>query len=110
MQNAANPAAPTMTVEPLAQQHIEILRLADMPHLSNGSDLKIAPYCVWITYRRQAGASEYAWDANVSGYKVLVNDVVDMDAVNIHLWSETDRDITPDWLMALIKQFAPATW
>ncbi|MEU9157932.1 hypothetical protein AB0D59_47265 [Streptomyces sp. NPDC048417] len=45
--------------ERLAQQHIEILRLADRPHLADPTfDLKVAPYVAWITYRREAGATE----------------------------------------------------
>jgi hypothetical protein len=101
---------PKMTVEPLAQEHIEILRLADTPHLSNGSGTTIAPYSVWITYRRETGATEHTWNANVSGYKVLANGVVDMDATSIKLWSQADQDITPDWLMTLIADRTPATW
>ncbi|AVH61772.1 MULTISPECIES: hypothetical protein [Streptomyces] len=103
-------ASVTMTVEPLSQQHIEVLRLADTPHLSNNFDLTIAPYSVWITYRRETGASEYAWDANVSGYRVLANGVVDMDPANIHLWSGPYQQDTPDWLMDLIERFAPTSW
>jgi hypothetical protein len=73
-------AAPEMTVEPFAQERIEILRLVDTPHLSNGYDKTIAPYSVWITYRRETGATEHTWHANVSGYRVLANGVVDMNA------------------------------
>lgn len=101
-------ASVTMTVEPLAQQHIEILRLADTPHLSNGFDRTIAPYGVWITYRRETGASEYTWHANVSGYRVLANGVVDMDLAHLELWSQADEDVTPDWLMGLIEDRAPS--
>ncbi|MBO3682898.1 hypothetical protein [Streptomyces sp. NEAU-YJ-81] len=32
---------------------------------------------------------------NVSGYRVLVNGVVDMDATSIQLWSQADEDVTP---------------
>lgn len=110
MQKTANPAAPKLTVEPLAQEHIEILRLADAPHLSNGFDITIAPYSVWITYRCETGAPECTWNANVSGYRVLANGVVDMDATSIKLWSQADQDITPHWLMTLIEDRAPAAW
>ncbi|WP_333745879.1 hypothetical protein [Streptomyces sp. IBSBF 2950] len=105
-------ASAAMTVEPLAQQHIEILRLADTPHLSNNFDLTLAPYGVWITYRREAGASEYTWHANVSGYRVLANGVVDMDAAHIELWSTTPAPYNdvPDWLMGLIEKYAPSSW
>lgn len=103
-------ASVPMTVEPLAQQHIEILRLADTPHLSNDFDLTIAPYSVWITYRRETGASEYTWDANVSGYRVLANGVVDMDSRSIHLWSTTPYNDAPAWLMGLIEKYAPSSW
>ncbi|MCQ8835832.1 hypothetical protein [Streptomyces malaysiensis] len=96
-----------MSVEPLAQQHIEILRLADTPHLSDGFNKKIAPYSVWITYQREPGASEYTWHANVSGYRVLANGVIDMDATHVELRSQTDKDVTPGWLMGLIEDRAP---
>ncbi|MFD3931743.1 hypothetical protein [Streptomyces sp. NPDC058614] len=107
MQKTTNTPA-TMSVEPLAQEHIEILRLADTPQLSNDFDLTIAPYGVWITYRRETGASETTWNANVSGYRVLHNGVVDMDATHINLWSHVDQDITPDWLRGLIEDRAPS--
>lgn len=83
----------------------------DTAHLSNnGFDLTIAPYSVWITYRRETAATAHTWDANVSGYKVLANGVVDIDAASIELCSETDQDLTPDWLMTLIEDRTPATW
>jgi hypothetical protein len=103
-------ASPVMSVQPLAQQHIEILRLADTPHLSNDFDLTLAPYSVWITYRRETGASEYTWDANVSGYRVLANGVVKTDSHSIHLWSTTPGNDTPDWLTGLIDRYAPSSW
>lgn len=97
----------TMSVEPLAQERIEVLRLADTPHLTDGGRT-IAPYCVWITYRRETGATEHSWHANVSGYRVLANGVVDMDATNIKLWSHVDQDVTPGWLMGLIEKYTPS--
>jgi len=98
-------------VERLAQQHTEILRLTETPQLADPVfDLRIAPYCVWITYRREAGATETTWEAAVSGYRVLANGVVDMDARSITLRSGTDRDVTPDWLMGLIEKYAPSSW
>ncbi|WP_105973676.1 hypothetical protein [Streptomyces geranii] len=46
-------------VERLAQLHTEILRLAKTPQLADPVfDLRIAPYCVWITYRREADATK----------------------------------------------------
>lgn len=100
-----------MTVEPLAQQHTEILRLADTPQLADPVfDLKIAPYVVWITYRRETGATETIWEAAVSGYRVLPNGVVDMDARSITVRSGTDRDVTPEWLMGLIEKYVPGSW
>ncbi|WP_069874450.1 hypothetical protein [Streptomyces malaysiensis] len=104
----ATQALAKMSVEPLAQQHVEILRLADTPHLSDGFNKKIAPYGVWITYQRDTGASEYTWHANVSGYRVLANGVIGTDATHIELWSQTDEDDTPDWLMGLIEDRAPS--
>lgn len=98
----------TVSVEPVAQERTEILRLADTPQLSNGFDTTLAPYGVWITYRRETGASEHTWTASVSGYRVLVNGVVDMDATSIELWSTTDDTVTPDWLMRLIEGHAPS--
>lgn len=99
-----------MTIEPLAQQHSEILRLADMPHLSDGFRTTIAPYGVWLTYRRETGATDYTWHANVSGYRVLPNKVVDMDAASISLWSTTPGVDVPGWLMKLIEKYAPSSW
>ncbi|MFJ9380327.1 hypothetical protein [Streptomyces sp. NPDC101455] len=98
-------------VERLAQQYTEILRLADKPHLSNHWET-IAPYCVWITYRLEAGASETTWESVVSGYRVLSNGVVDMDATSITLRSTHpfDMDATPEWLTDLIEQYTPSTW
>lgn len=98
-------------VERLAQQHTEILRLTDKPHLSNHWET-IAPYCVWITYRLEAGASESTWEAVVSGYRVLHNGVIDMDATSITLRSTNpfDVDATPEWLTDLIEQYAPTSW
>ncbi|MGW2050765.1 hypothetical protein ACWCPF_37175 [Streptomyces sp. NPDC001858] len=54
-----------LPVERLAQQHVEVLRLADQPHLSDGLRTTIAPYSVW-TYRLEASASEHTWEAAVS--------------------------------------------
>lgn len=59
---------------------------------------------------RETGATEYAWDANVSGYRVLSNGVVDMDPANIHQWSDPYQQDTPDWLMDLIDRYAPGSW
>ena len=110
----ARAAADTETpvdVERLAQQHTEILRLAFTPYLADSVfDLRIAPYCVWITYRREADASETTWEAAVSGNRVLRNGVVDMDADSITLRSQTHQDVTPDWLMSLIEKYAPTSW
>lgn len=108
---AAADAVATVDVEPLAQQHTEILRLAFTPYLAAPtSDLRIAPYSVWITYRREAGATETTWEAAVSGNRVLPNQVVDMDADSITLRSLTDQDVTPDWLTGLIEKYAPDAW
>lgn len=96
-------------VERLAQLHTEILNLPDKPHLSDRWDT-IAPYVVWITYRLEAGAATSSWEAVVSGYRVLANGVVDMDAASITLRSGTDQDVTPEWLAGLIEQYAPASW
>lgn len=101
-----NAPAAAMTVEPLTQQHVEILRLADTPQLSNGFDLTIAPS---TGCGSPTGAREYTWNANISGYRVLANGVVDMDATSISLWND-DRDITPHWLMGLIEKYAPSSW
>ena len=98
-----------LPVERIAQQHTEILELADKPHLSDQWDT-IAPYCVWITYRLEAGATEPTWEAVVSGYRVLSNGVVDMDAHSITLRSGTDEDATPGWLTDLIEQYTPTSW
>ncbi|MDW4911119.1 hypothetical protein RB628_38890 [Streptomyces sp. ADMS] len=99
-----------MTGEPLAQQHIEILNLADTPHLSDDFRTTIAPYGMWLTYRRETGAADYTWHANVSGYRALANKVVDMDSASISLWSTTPGVDVPDWLMGLIKKYAPSSW
>ncbi|MFF7986956.1 hypothetical protein ACFZDK_49120 [Streptomyces sp. NPDC007901] len=97
--------------ERLAQQHIEILRLADRPHLADPTfDLRVAPYVAWITYRREAGATETTWEAAVSGHRVLPNGVVDMDARTVTLRSGIDEDVTPAWLMGLIEKYAPNSW
>ncbi|WP_460073988.1 hypothetical protein [Streptomyces sp. YKOK-I1] len=97
--------------ERIAQQHIEILRLADRPHLASPTlDLKVAPYGVWITYRCEAGATETTWEAAVSGHRVLTNGVVDMDGRTVTLRSGIDEDVTPDWLMGLIEKYAPTSW
>ncbi len=48
-----------------------------------------------ITYRRENGAAETTWEAAFSGYRVLPNGVVDMDADSITLRSETDEDRAP---------------
>ncbi|WP_199546362.1 hypothetical protein [Streptomyces sp. N35] len=100
----------TMTVEPVAQQHVEILRLAGTPHLSNHFDLTIAPYAATITYRREADASEYSWDATVSGYRVPPNGVADMESRSIHVWGGPCPSATPNWLLILIKRYAPDSW
>lgn len=108
---AAADAVATVDVEPLAQQRTEILRLAFTPYLAHPtSDLRIAPYSVWITYRREAGTSKTTWEAVVSGNRVLRNGVVDMDAASITLRSESDQDVTPDWLTGLIEKYAPSSW
>ncbi|MER6958215.1 hypothetical protein [Streptomyces sp. NPDC000618] len=101
-----------LPVERLAQQHVEVLRLADQPHLSDGLRTTIAPYSVWITYRLEAGASEHTWEAAVSGYRVLGNGVVDMDAASITLRSTSpfDLEATPERLTALIEKYAPSSW
>jgi hypothetical protein len=31
-------------------------------------------------------------------------------ARSIHLWSTTPGDDAPDWLMDLIKKYAPSSW
>jgi hypothetical protein len=98
-----------LPVERLAQQHTEILRLPDKPHLSDHWDT-IDPYCVWITYRLEAGATEPTWEAVVSGCRILSNGVVDMDARSITLRSGTDEDATPGWLTDLIEQYTPTSW
>ncbi|AVH61865.1 MULTISPECIES: hypothetical protein [Streptomyces] len=97
--------------ERLAQQRTEILHLADRPHLSDHFTT-IAPYSVWITYRLEAGASEHTWEAAVSGYRVLPNKVVDMDAASITLRSTNpfDLEATPEWLTDLIEKYAPSSW
>jgi hypothetical protein len=101
----------TVDVERLAQQHTEILRLAFTPYLADPvADLTIAPYSVWITYRREADATDTTWEAVVSGNRVLRNGVVDMDADSITLRSVTDQDVTPDWLAGLIEVYAPGSW
>ncbi|MGW0647683.1 hypothetical protein ACWD4T_02570 [Streptomyces umbrinus] len=101
----------TVDVEPLAQQHTEILRLAFTPYLADPVfDLRIAPYVVWITYRREADATETTWEAVVSGNRVLPNGVVDMDAASITLCSQTDQDVSPDWLASLIEKYVPGSW
>jgi hypothetical protein len=100
----------SMTVEPRAQQHTEILNLADTPHLSDDFRTTIAPYGMWLTYRRETGATDYTWHANISGYRVLANGVVDMDSASISLWSTTPGIEAPDWLMGLIKKYAPSSW
>lgn len=46
-----------------------------------------------ITYRRENGAAETTWEAAFSGYRVLPNGVVDMDADSITLRSETDETV-----------------
>jgi hypothetical protein len=98
-------------VEELARQHTETLRLAFTPNLADPtSDLKIAPYGVSITYRREADASETTWEAAVSGNRVLRNGVVDMDAQSITLHNVTDQDVTPHWLAVLIEKYAPDSW
>jgi hypothetical protein len=106
---AARIRSEDVPVERLAQQHTEILRLTDKPHLSDHWDT-IAPYCVWITYRLETGATEPTWEAVVSGYRVLSNGVVDMDARSITLRSGTGEDVTPGWLTDLIEQYTPASW
>ncbi|MGW1364953.1 hypothetical protein ACWCQP_47105 [Streptomyces chartreusis] len=108
---AARGRAEASPVERLAQQHTEILRLTDKPHLSDHGET-IAPYCVWITYRLEAGATTHTWDVNVSGYRVLANGVVDMDAASTHLHSTNpfDAEATPKWLMDLIERYAPTSW
>ncbi|MFF3968018.1 hypothetical protein ACFYZI_41515 [Streptomyces griseorubiginosus] len=104
-------AVAAVDVEPLAQQHTEILRLAFTPYLADPTfDLRIAPYSVWITYRREAGATQTTWEAAVSGNRVLPNGVVDMAADSITLRSATDQDVTPDWLAALIEKYTPDSW
>jgi hypothetical protein len=101
-------APATVSVKKIAQQHVEILRVADTPHLAHHeSDLTIAPYGVWITYRREAGTTETTWEADVSGHRVLANGEIDKEADSISL-CETDKDLLPDWLIDLIEQFAPA--
>ncbi|WP_157874546.1 hypothetical protein [Streptomyces sp. AcH 505] len=97
----------TITVEPLAQEHIQILRLTSTPHLSGGLDT-IAPYSVWITYRLNTGANQHTWTAAVSGYRVLRNGVTDMDAASIVLTNLADQDTTPDWLTDLIAKYTPS--
>ncbi|MFE1930625.1 hypothetical protein ACFW95_09665 [Streptomyces sp. NPDC059474] len=94
-----------MSVEPLAQEYVEILRLADTPHLSNSFDKTIAPYSVWITYRREAGVTEHTWHADVSGYRVLANGVVDMDATSV---DPGRRGRDPHWLTGLIEKHTPS--
>jgi len=105
---ARSQAAPA---ERLAQQHTEILRLTDQPQLSDRFTT-IAPYSVWITYRREADATETTWEATVSGYRVLPNGVVDMDGASITLRSTNpfDTDATPEWLMAQIEKYTPSSW
>ena len=63
---------------------------------------------MWLTCRRETGATDYTWHANVSGYRVLANGVVDMDSASISLWSTTPGIDVPDWLMGLIKKYAPS--
>jgi hypothetical protein len=96
-----------MSVEHLADVRIATLRLANTPHLSNDLET-IAPYGVWITYRLDAGATEHTWDANVSGYRVTNGVVKENAHANIHLWSTTPFDITPDWLKDEIESHTPA--
>ncbi|WP_331736974.1 hypothetical protein OG426_55765 (plasmid) [Streptomyces canus] len=65
-------AEASVHVEPLAQQRTEILRLTFTPYLPDPVlDVRIAPHSVWITYRREAGASETTREAVVSGNRVL---------------------------------------
>ncbi|MFD3484980.1 hypothetical protein [Streptomyces sp. NPDC058665] len=85
-----------------------MLERADTPQLSDGFDTTLAPYGARITYRRETGASEHTWHASVSGYRVLANGIVDMDATSIELSSTTDTTVTPDWLMRLIEGHAPS--
>ncbi|MGX1913544.1 hypothetical protein ACWIID_32595 [Streptomyces phaeochromogenes] len=108
---AARVRSEAAPVERLAQQRTEILHLADQPHLSDHFTT-IAPYSVWITYRLEADASEHTWEAAVSGYRVLPNGVVDMDAASITLHSTNpfDLEATPEWLRALIEKYAPSSW
>ncbi|MEU0413576.1 hypothetical protein ABZ307_38095 [Streptomyces griseorubiginosus] len=104
-------AVAAVDVEPLAQQHSEILRLAFTPYLAAPTfDLRIALYSVWVTYRRTAGATKTPREAAVSGNRVLRNGVVDMAANSITLRSVTDQDVTPDWLAGLIEKYAPDSW
>jgi hypothetical protein len=62
--------------------------------------------------RLEAGAREPTWEAVASGYRVLSNGVVDMDAASITLRSTNpfDVDATPEWLTGLIEQYAPTSW
>ncbi|WP_019074353.1 hypothetical protein [Streptomyces hokutonensis] len=106
-------AVAAVDVEPLAQQYTEILRLAFTPYLPDPVfDLRIAPYSVSITYRREAGATETTWEAVVSGNRVLRNGVVDMDAASITLSSTNpfDTETAPEWLTGLIEQYTPTSW
>lgn len=99
---------PAMTVEPVAAERTEILRLAHTPHLTNShGGLTIAPYSVWITYRREADQPDHTWHAAVSGYRVLPNGVTDMDAQSITLRSDDD---VPQWLADLVSSYTPSNW
>ncbi|MEU9190031.1 hypothetical protein AB0D14_36960 [Streptomyces sp. NPDC048484] len=88
----------------------------DQPQLSDHFTT-VAPYCVWITYRLEAGATQTTGEAAVSGYRVLPNGVVGMDAASITLHSANpfganpfDADAAPDWLTGLIEKYAQSSW
>ncbi|MGW0949893.1 hypothetical protein ACWD4O_46250, partial [Streptomyces sp. NPDC002623] len=92
------PDARTDTATPPAWRTARISRIRlghDLAGLTYGLIVggpDVAPYSVWVTYRRETGTTEYTWHANVSGYRVLANGVVDLAAAAASVVAEEPID------------------
>ncbi|MET8411124.1 hypothetical protein ABZV34_23985 [Streptomyces sp. NPDC005195] len=102
-----NPAPPAPSTPADRFPLLTFVALTDMPHVSDRNGTTIAPYSASIAYRPATGSRDLAWTAQVSGYRVLPNGVVDMDSTCIELNGATDRDLIPDALLARIEGRIP---
>lgn len=99
--------AAEMTVSLLAEERTVILDLANTPHLTDQGFDTIAPYVVWITYRKHVGETDHTWRAEVSGNRVVGGEVT-IDATTITLRSDGYwHDDVPEWLAKPIADHTP---